>query len=180
MDFNTLDQETVNRNFTKFCMYRSFLQLFYNWSFLPRTWTKLKTAWWFKIVKMIIAPVIFLTVVTPAWRTWVVSGVWLVKQCCYFLKSCTCGWYDCGKHYCKGLNIDPATLVSDKVNTRRLMPPILLTSSWILSRNKSACWWWNFAGSICGSTISLAALGDRARPITDFLNRHRFSTWLAC
>ncbi len=50
MDFNTLDQETVQKK-------QKFHQILYvqvifaiilgvfNWSFLPRTWTELKTAW---------------------------------------------------------------------------------------------------------------------------------------
>ena len=77
----------------------------------------------------------------------------------------------------KGLNIDPATLVSDKVNTyvekahatnitdffMNIIPQTLvspLAGGEILQVL--------FVAVLFG--ISLAALGDRARPITDFLN----------
>ncbi|MFP5006452.1 cation:dicarboxylate symporter family transporter [Acinetobacter pittii] len=135
-----------------------------------------------KIVKMIIAPVIFLTVVTGIASMTNMSRVGRVtgKAMLYFLTFSSLALV-VGMIVAniiqpgKGLNIDPATLVNDKVNTyvekahatnitdffMNIIPQTLVSplagGDFVL-----------FVAVLFG--ISLAALGDRARPITDFLN----------
>ncbi len=137
-----------------------------------------------KIVKMIIAPVIFLTVVTGIASMTNMSRVGRVtgKAMLYFLTFSSLALV-VGMIVAniiqpgKGLNIDPATLVNDKVNSyvekahatnitdffMNIIPQTLvspLAGGEILQVL--------FVAVLFG--ISLAALGDRARPITDFLN----------
>ena len=133
---------------------------------------------------MIIAPVIFLTVVTGIASMTNMSRVGRVtgKAMLYFLTFSSLALV-VGMIVAniiqpgKGLNIDPATLVNDKVNTyvekahatnitdffMNIIPQTLvspLAGGEILQVL--------FVAVLFG--ISLAALGDRARPITDFLN----------
>ncbi|MCU4427654.1 dicarboxylate/amino acid:cation symporter [Acinetobacter pittii] len=191
MDFNTLDQETVQKK-------QKFHQILYVQvifaiilgiligHFYPELGESLKPLGdaFIKIVKMIIAPVIFLTVVTGIASMTNMSRVGRVtgKAMLYFLTFSSLALV-VGMIVAniiqpgKGLNIDPATLVNDKVNTyvekadatnitdffMNIIPQTLvspLAGGEILQVL--------FVAVLFG--ISLAALGDRARPITDFLN----------
>ncbi len=191
MDFNTLDQETVQKK-------QKFHQILYVQvifaiilgvligHFYPELGQSLKPLGdaFIKIVKMIIAPVIFLTVVTGIASMTNMSRVGRVtgKAMLYFITFSSLALV-VGMIVAniiqpgKGLNIDPATLVSDKVNTyvekahatnntdffMNIIPQTLvspLAGGEILQVL--------FVAVLFG--ISLAALGDRARPITDFLN----------
>lgn len=191
MDFNTLDQETVQKK-------QKFHQILYVQvifaiilgiligHFYPELGESLKPLGdaFIKIVKMIIAPVIFLTVVTGIASMTNMSRVGRVtgKAMLYFLTFSSLALV-VGMIVAniiqpgKGLNIDPATLVNDKVNSyvekahatnitdffMNIIPQTLvspLAGGEILQVL--------FVAVLFG--ISLAALGDRARPITDFLN----------
>ncbi|MHC3125433.1 dicarboxylate/amino acid:cation symporter [Acinetobacter sp. GN11] len=191
MDFNTLDQETVQKK-------QKFHQILYVQvifaiilgiligHFYPELGESLKPLGdaFIKIVKMIIAPVIFLTVVTGIASMTNMSRVGRVtgKAMLYFLTFSSLALV-VGMIVAniiqpgKGLNIDPSTLVNDKVNTyvekahatnitdffMNIIPQTLvspLAGGEILQVL--------FVAVLFG--ISLAALGDRARPITDFLN----------